>query len=366
MGSEVGEGRSATVEFDNCSTTNQDEAGVSGYQDRQWERAQSQILGPHGIPVSEHILSEVLPPSSINSSLPHPGSNQPTSSRTISWIQLQSPLASAPFNKSPESQSMRLPRVFTSFPRHIGAADLAYLQSRDALTLPSEALQLELLKAYIEFVHCSMPILDLEDFLSAVKYGSISQDGQRGRGIERENALKKQIPFLLFQAVMFAGVGFVSMSALRDAGYHSRETARRMFFSRVRVRSQLSKSSQFLLTHTKAMLRLRHLHRPTINNPSPPPHDNTYRTSCTRLERLLALAWPCDISFVQPRIKPRPLSPKLEFTQEASRTTYLVDSIHAGPNTSAQRFRSMGARSADTKGGLRRPDARIGRFRSWR
>jgi hypothetical protein len=80
-----------------------------------------------------------------------------------------------------------------------------------------------------------MPILDLEEFLSAVKYGSASLDGQRGTGIERENALKKQVPFLLFQAVMFAAVGYVSMSALRSAGYHSRENAKWVFFSRVRV-----------------------------------------------------------------------------------------------------------------------------------
>jgi len=80
-----------------------------------------------------------------------------------------------------------------------------------------------------------MPILDLEEFLSAVKYGSASLDGQRGRGIERENALKRQVPFLLFQAVMFAAVGYVSMSALRNAGYHSRESAKRIFFNRVRV-----------------------------------------------------------------------------------------------------------------------------------
>jgi hypothetical protein len=96
-------------------------------------------------------------------------------------------------------------------------------------------MQIELLKAYIEFVHGSMPLLDLEQFLSAVKYGCEGLDGQKGKRIEREIAERKEISFLLFQAVMFAAVGFVSMRVLREAGYSSRESAKRIFFSRVRV-----------------------------------------------------------------------------------------------------------------------------------
>jgi hypothetical protein len=125
--------------------------------------------------------------------------------------------------------------VFIPFPRHLEAPDLLYLHSRDALTLPNEDLQIHLLKAYIEFVDGGMPLLDLEDFLSTVKYGYQNLDGQKGIGVERENANKKQISFLLFQAVMFAGVEYVSMGALREAGYETREDAQRVFFSRVRV-----------------------------------------------------------------------------------------------------------------------------------
>jgi hypothetical protein len=235
VGSEAGERRSDSVDFDNRSILNYHDNTDPGYRDSQWEIAQSQNLGPHGMPVSDHILSEVLPPSSISPSQTHSSQIPPISSRTKSWIQIQSPLASAPSMKTSETRFPRFPRVFTPFPRHLGAADLAYLHSRDALTLPSEPLQVDLLKAYVEFVHGNMPILDLEEFLSAVKYGSEASDGQRGRGIERENAQKEQIPLLLFQAVMFSGVGFVSMSALRSTGYHSREEAEKVFFSRVRV-----------------------------------------------------------------------------------------------------------------------------------
>jgi hypothetical protein len=236
-GSEAGEHGSENGDFDMCG----DSPHNYENQDAQWEveRAQSQNLGPHGMPVSDHILSEILPPpssTSSQSSIHAP----PISSRTKSWIQIQSPLASAPTVISHNAQNLTLPRVFTAFPRHIGSPDLVYLRSRDALTLPSESLQIALLKSYVEFVHPSLPILDLEEFLSAVKYGYSTEDKQRGRCVERENAAKKQIPFLLFQAVMFAGVAYVGMDLLRSAGYHNREAALRVFFSRVRVSPLLS------------------------------------------------------------------------------------------------------------------------------
>jgi len=226
MGSEAGGYRNDSVDIEQCHSSHPHEEAESNYQDRQWERVESQNLGPHGMNMSEHVLSEILSLEDLS-----PPRTQPalTTSRTKSWIQIQSPLASAPAPHIP------LPRVFTSFPRHLDAADIAYLTSRDALTLPPEPAQIELLKAYIEFIHPIMPILDLEEFLSAVKYGHANHDGQQGRGIEREIASKKQIPLLLFQAVMFAGVGVVSMKVLKEAGYASRESAERIFFSRARV-----------------------------------------------------------------------------------------------------------------------------------
>lgn len=202
------------------------------------ENAQpTSILAPHGLRPSEHALSEILPLETHQIEAPSVSQN---SSRTKSWVQIQAPLASAPikrstFSETPDRRLPILPRVFMPFPRHLEAPDLSYLHSRDALTLPTELLQIELLKAYIDFVHRDMPLLDLEEFLSAVKYGHQSLDGQERIGIERENANSKQISFLLFQAVMFAGVEYVSIKTLREAGYGNREDAQRVFFSRVRV-----------------------------------------------------------------------------------------------------------------------------------
>ena len=219
------------MELDNYGSRNHDDGLISEFQDRQWERSQSRdLLGPHGMDITEHVLAEIIPVSSMSSkveALPIP----PTSSRTKAWIQVQSPLASAP----KETSSSTLPRIFVPFPRHLSATDITYLRFRDALTLPSESLQVELLKVYVEYVHPSIPLLDLEEFLSSVKYGYDALDGQRGRGNEREYALKRQTPLLLFQAVMFAGVAFAPLKSLKDAGYQSREDAKQIFFARVRL-----------------------------------------------------------------------------------------------------------------------------------
>jgi hypothetical protein len=212
---------------------------------RSWSKAQSiynpQNLAPHGMPIQDYALAEILPANSITPIQTTANPIPTASSRTISSIQLQAPLASAPPSTCsspshhPGASLPILPRIFTDLPRHLDLPDLSYLQSRDALALPSEAMQVELLRAYIEFVHGSMPILDLEEFLSIVKYGYGGLDEQKGKGTDRENENRTQISLLLFQAVMFAGIGYVSMRVLRDTGYINRESAKRIFFNRVRV-----------------------------------------------------------------------------------------------------------------------------------
>jgi hypothetical protein len=77
-----------------------------------------------------------------------------------------------------------------------------------------------MLRAYVEFVHPYMPLLDLHDFLSMV---------------DRRDGSKGQVSLILFQAVMFAGSAFVDMEHLRTAGYHTRKEARKDFFQKTRV-----------------------------------------------------------------------------------------------------------------------------------
>ncbi|PHH69643.1 hypothetical protein CDD80_6602 [Ophiocordyceps camponoti-rufipedis] len=101
----------------------------------------------------------------------------------------------------------------------MAAEDAAYLRTKGALTLPSAVLQAALLRAYAEFVHPFMPLLDLDEFLAVVGRG-------QGGG---------QLSLFLYQAVSFAATAFVDMRHLREAGFSTRKAARKAFFQRTRL-----------------------------------------------------------------------------------------------------------------------------------
>ncbi|KAH7032953.1 fungal-specific transcription factor domain-containing protein [Microdochium trichocladiopsis] len=105
-------------------------------------------------------------------------------------------------------------------PSKIVPEDVAYLQTKGALTLPAAPLQNALLQAYIEYVHPYMPLLEIRDFLSVIN----SSDGMSG-----------QTSLLLYQAVMFAATAYVDVKWLHGAGYPSRKAARKSYFNKTRL-----------------------------------------------------------------------------------------------------------------------------------
>ncbi|KAI0534622.1 fungal-specific transcription factor domain-containing protein [Xylaria digitata] len=105
-------------------------------------------------------------------------------------------------------------------PPKFASEDVDYLRAKGALSVPSFPLQKALLRAYAEYVHPYMPLLDLHSFLSIVD----AHDGSRG-----------QTSLFLYQAVMFCATAFVSSKTLKEAGYSSRKAARRAFFSKARL-----------------------------------------------------------------------------------------------------------------------------------
>jgi len=113
-----------------------------------------------------------------------------------------------------------LPRFIKPLPAKIGPDEIAYLEKKGALSVPKGNLRGEMLRAYVEFVHPYMPLLDLHDFLSMID----KRDGSKGK-----------VSLILFQAVMFAGSAFVDMEYLRTAGYATRKDARKDFFQKTRV-----------------------------------------------------------------------------------------------------------------------------------
>lgn len=117
-------------------------------------------------------------------------------------------------------------------PPKIAPDDVAYLRTKGALSVPSFSLQKALLRAYAEYVHPYMPLLDLHDFLTIVD----AQDGSRG-----------QTSLFLYQAVMFCATAFVSNKILKEAGYTSRKAARRTFFTKARLLYDFDYESDRLL-----------------------------------------------------------------------------------------------------------------------
>lgn len=116
--------------------------------------------------------------------------------------------------------SGQLPRFIKPLPAKIGPEEISYLEKKGALTVPKGTLRSEMLRAYVEFVHPYMPLLDLHDFLTV---------------IDRSDGSKGKVSLILFQAVMFAGAAFVDMSHLRSAGYATRKEARKDFFQKTRI-----------------------------------------------------------------------------------------------------------------------------------
>jgi hypothetical protein len=123
-------------------------------------------------------------------------------------------------NVAPKFGAADLPPFIKPLPSKIGPDEVAYLEKKGALTLPKPTLRSEMLRAYVEFVHPYMPLLDLHDFLAVID----RPDGSLGR-----------VSLILFQAVMFAGSAFVDMHHLRTAGYVTRKEARKDFFTKTRV-----------------------------------------------------------------------------------------------------------------------------------
>ncbi|EGC48471.1 C6 transcription factor [Histoplasma capsulatum var. duboisii H88] len=112
-----------------------------------------------------------------------------------------------------------LPNFIRPLPAKFQSDDIAYLEAKGALTIPSQGLRNELMKSYLQFVHPYMPFLELDEFLRTIA--------------RNDGSLRMSL--LLFQASMFAGTAFISMKHLIEAGYESRKEARKAFFQRARL-----------------------------------------------------------------------------------------------------------------------------------
>jgi len=95
---------------------------------------------------------------------------------------------------------------------------MAHLQRRGAFKVPERKLMLELLTSYCNYIHPQLPFLDLQPFLDGIL-------GKAG----------KKVSFLLFQAVMYAGMAHLDEELLRLYGCGTRDEAQDRMFKRVKV-----------------------------------------------------------------------------------------------------------------------------------
>jgi hypothetical protein len=113
-----------------------------------------------------------------------------------------------------------LPTFIKELPRTFIRLSELVPTTREALSIPSDALRDELIDKYIQFVHPLAPITLIGDLLDCIEAGAEA---------------RKVISLLLFQAIMFAGSAFASTEILAREGYRSRMAARRTLFTRARA-----------------------------------------------------------------------------------------------------------------------------------
>ncbi|KAI6716461.1 hypothetical protein JHW43_001062 [Diplocarpon mali] len=114
----------------------------------------------------------------------------------------------------------QLPGFLKPLPVRMASVDIEHLYAKGALSVPAAMVRNALLQAYCEWVHPYMPTLELHRVLSVIN----DETGRSG-----------QLSLLLFQAMMFAGAGFVDKNVLAVAGYPNRKAARKAYFQKARA-----------------------------------------------------------------------------------------------------------------------------------
>ncbi|KAL6351747.1 hypothetical protein LRP88_14952 [Fusarium phalaenopsidis] len=162
---------------------------------------------------------------------------------------LAGPATPSPASDKPGDASPVLPldRFVKPVLERVQTDDMAYLRSKDALTLPGVECQIALFRSYLEYVHPLMPILDIDHCLQVM-----ITNGQHG-----------QLSLILYQAIMFAGAAYVHMDYLTGAGFDSRSHARKVLFQQARTKLQLlydfdCESERLVLVQSLLLLTLWH------------------------------------------------------------------------------------------------------------
>lgn len=121
----------------------------------------------------------------------------------------------------PASISLNMPKYARPIPDRLGLDEIYYLNRKGALFVPDGAVLAEMLRCFVEYVHYSNPVIELHDFLEAIK--------SNGDGTGR-------VSLLVLQAMLYAASAFVGIQCLRNIGHKTRKEARQHLYSKVKVR----------------------------------------------------------------------------------------------------------------------------------
>ncbi|KAJ0418284.1 fungal-specific transcription factor domain-containing protein [Aspergillus carlsbadensis] len=102
----------------------------------------------------------------------------------------------------------------------ISKDDDEYLNACGAFSVPQGQLQAALVSTYIEFVHGTMPLLNLPDLLL-----SIETNGVEGTPCS----------LMLYQAIMFVGAGFLDDDHVESAGFASKEEMQKAYYRKTKA-----------------------------------------------------------------------------------------------------------------------------------
>jgi hypothetical protein len=136
----------------------------------------------------------------------------------------------------------RLPSYIHELPSTVSVEDLTFLSARAALTIPPPNFLRVILCRYIEFVHPSLPLLDMS------RVAAIINDGQGD---------SDTISLVLLLAMVYAAMPFVELKHVRTIGFSSKLEARTAFYKKVKVsqsRDVLSLSADIASCYTTSVL----------------------------------------------------------------------------------------------------------------
>jgi Fungal Zn(2)-Cys(6) binuclear cluster domain len=174
--------------------------------------------------ISQEESAPIDPPNSAGSIPPFNRSfsisESPSSASSTVHTQALPNIATSHHSHNPASTMYQLPPYIRPPHSDMLADDLVLLVERGIFNLPEVALRNELLRAYSNYVHPLLPILDLRHVSIAII--SVETDSH--------------LSLMLFYAIMACGTTFADSHALESAGYFDRKAARKAIFQKAKVR----------------------------------------------------------------------------------------------------------------------------------